>query len=83
MVDRNAVAFPLRLPASLKDIAQDLAEEDGISLNHFITLAVAEKISRLESDLSSGRLCRTRRRGFTVVSGPGEFDGAFAGRDSQ
>ena len=40
--------FPLRLPKSLKESAKALAEKDGISLNHFISLAIAEKISRLE-----------------------------------
>jgi hypothetical protein len=72
MLERHAAAFPLRLPTSLKDAAHDLAQRDGISLNHFITLAVAEKISRLEGDVSSARPCRTRRHGLIVVSGHGE-----------
>lgn len=42
------VGFPLRLSASVRARAQLLATRDGISLNHFISLAVAEKISRLE-----------------------------------
>jgi hypothetical protein len=40
--------FPLRLCDSLKREASRLAEEEQISLNHFIALAVAEKLSRLE-----------------------------------
>jgi HicB-like protein involved in pilus formation len=40
--------FPLRLARSLRESAKALAERDGISLNHFISLAIAEKISRLE-----------------------------------
>ncbi len=48
MNDRNQrISFPLRLAASLKRQAQLLASQDGVSLNHFISLAVAEKISRL------------------------------------
>jgi hypothetical protein len=42
----RAKTFPLRLAVSLRDRASLLAEQDGISLNHFINLAVAEKISR-------------------------------------
>jgi hypothetical protein len=41
--------FPLRLAASLRDHVEKLAALDGVSINHFINLAVAEKISRLES----------------------------------
>jgi len=44
---KQPFSFPLRLAASLKRQAQLLASQDGISLNHFISLAVAERISRL------------------------------------
>jgi hypothetical protein len=40
--------FPLRLSPSMRREANDLAHREGISLNHFISLAVAEKISRME-----------------------------------
>ncbi len=40
--------FPLRLSVSTRQQANDLAHQDGISLNHFISIAVAEKISRME-----------------------------------
>ena len=43
-------AFPLRLAKSVKETASAHARKDGISLNHFINLAVAEKISRLKRD---------------------------------
>lgn len=43
--------FPLRLASSLRSQASNLAHNEGISLNHFISLAVAEKISRMEHDL--------------------------------
>ena len=42
-------SFPLRLGVSLKERAEALAREDGVSLNHFIGLALAEKVSRLEA----------------------------------
>jgi hypothetical protein len=34
----------LNLPASLKAVAERYAERDGVSLNQFIALALAEKI---------------------------------------
>ena len=46
--EKHRTAFPLRLPASIKNMANLLALKDGVSLNYFITVAVAEKISRLE-----------------------------------
>ncbi len=41
--------FALRLPKSLHDHAKLLADADHASLNHFITLAVAEKVSALHT----------------------------------
>jgi hypothetical protein len=42
-------SFPLRLPITMRRQAGDLAQREGLSLNHFISLAVAEKIVRMES----------------------------------
>jgi len=39
--------FPLRLPTSIRRQAGELAKTDDISLNQFIMLAVAEKLSAL------------------------------------
>jgi HicB family len=44
---RERIGFPLRLPKSLKERATLLAHRDGVSLNHFVSQAVAEKVSRL------------------------------------
>jgi hypothetical protein len=41
-------SFPLRLSPSTRQQANDLAHAEGISLNHFISIAVAEKIGRME-----------------------------------
>jgi DNA-binding NarL/FixJ family response regulator len=41
-------SFPLRLPPKIRQRANDLAHRERVSLNHFIGLAVAEKISRLD-----------------------------------
>jgi hypothetical protein len=46
---KHPVGFPLRLAASLRERAKAFAAQDGVSLNHFINLAVAEKVSRLET----------------------------------
>jgi hypothetical protein len=39
----------LRLPDSLHRNLKRVAEADGISVNHFISLAVAEKLSALQT----------------------------------
>ena len=41
-------SFPLRLSPTTRQQANDLAQAEGISLNHFICIAVAEKIGRME-----------------------------------
>lgn len=60
--------FPLRLPASIKRAAEDLAEEDGVSLNQFIASAVAEKVSALRTiDYLATRARRADRAAFRDV----------------
>jgi hypothetical protein len=41
--------YPLKLPASVKNAAAQLAKADGVSLNQFIAAAVAEKVGSLKS----------------------------------
>jgi len=41
--------YPLKLPTSIKKAAQRLAQEDGVSLNQWIAVAVAEKIGVIET----------------------------------
>jgi hypothetical protein len=41
--------YPLKLPLSTKRAAQRLAKEDGVSLNQWIAVAVAEKIGVVET----------------------------------
>jgi hypothetical protein len=53
--ERRRMTFPLRLAVSLRDMAKLFAHRDGVSLNHFISIAVAEKISRLEHETLSER----------------------------
>ncbi len=42
-------SFLLRLPVSVREEATRIAHLEGTSLNHFIALALAEKISRMEA----------------------------------
>ena len=44
--------FRLRLPKSVRDAAKQFAGQEGVSLNHFISLAVAEKITRVKQSTS-------------------------------
>ena len=41
--------YALRLPASLKVVAEEVAREDGTTLNQFIVTAVAEKLAALKT----------------------------------
>ncbi|MHB1642298.1 MAG: hypothetical protein ACYCS8_06515 [Acidithiobacillus sp.] len=48
----NRTSYPLKLPTSIKQAAQRLAQEDGVSLNQWISVAVAEKIGTVETAAS-------------------------------
>jgi hypothetical protein len=41
--------YPLKLPASIKRAAERLAKEDDVSLNQWISAAVAQKIGAVET----------------------------------
>jgi hypothetical protein len=41
--------YSLKLPLSTKNAAQRLAKEDGVSLNQWIAVAVAEKVGVIET----------------------------------
>ena len=45
----SKATYPLKLPLSIKKAAQRLAKEDGVSLNQWIAVAVAEKIGVVET----------------------------------
>jgi hypothetical protein len=42
--------YPLRLQASLMAEARRVAKAEGVSLNHFINVAVAEKVSAVRAE---------------------------------
>ena len=45
----SKVAYPLKMPRSVKEAAARLAKEDGVSLNQFIAVAVAEKVGAIQT----------------------------------
>ena len=45
----NKARVSLHLPASLKAAAEDFARRDGVSLNRFISTAVAQKVGAVEA----------------------------------
>ena len=45
----SRITYPLKLPTSIKKAAQRLAHEDGVSLNQWIAVAVAEKVGSVET----------------------------------
>jgi predicted HicB family RNase H-like nuclease len=48
--------YPLRLPKSLRDEVAGVAKRDGTSINQFIAIAAAEKVSALKTEsFSSSR----------------------------
>ncbi|MYE02260.1 MAG: toxin-antitoxin system HicB family antitoxin [Alphaproteobacteria bacterium] len=61
MSKRTAI-FPLRLPASLKEAVAEASREDGTSINQFVTVAVAEKLSAMKT----ARFFAERRAGADV-----------------
>lgn len=52
---KEANSFPLRLTPTMRLQIEHLAKREGVSLNQFINLAVAEKVMRMEGySLSDG-----------------------------
>ena len=45
----SKASYPLKLPASVKAAAARLAKEDGVSLNQWISVAIAQKIGVVET----------------------------------
>ena len=61
-------ALNLRLPNSIHKHIREIARQDGVSINLFITSAVAEKISALTTeDYVAARAKRARKGAFKKV----------------
>ena len=58
----SKASYPLKLPASVKEAAARLAKEDGVSLNQWIAVAIAQKIGVVEpaSDFLKRRAGKAR-----------------------
>jgi hypothetical protein len=67
-------AYPLKLPNSIKQAAQRLAKEDGVSLNQWISSAVAQKVGSVETaaEFFKRRAARSKGAGLMhfLVSAP-------------
>ncbi len=46
---KKVSVYPLRLPASLKAAVAEISREEGTSINQFVAMAVAEKISAMKT----------------------------------
>lgn len=46
---KKPASYPLRLPVSLKSAIAEISKEEGISINQFVVLAVAEKVSAMKT----------------------------------
>jgi uncharacterized protein (DUF433 family) len=52
---KNMARYPLNLPLELKQEAEALAHEQGVSLNQFLMWTVSEKVAALRSRLNDPR----------------------------
>lgn len=46
---KQTSTYPLRLPASLKAAVVEISREEGTSINQFVAMAVAEKVSAMKT----------------------------------
>jgi hypothetical protein len=64
----RVATFPLRLPVSLKAALEKIAERDGTSMNQFLVIAAAEKISAMETEsFFAERRARADREAFLRI----------------
>jgi hypothetical protein len=41
--------YPLRLPRSIRAGVEHLSKQDGVSINQFVSIAVAEKVAMMQA----------------------------------
>ena len=64
----KTATYPLRLPLSLKAAVEKLAKRDGTSVNQFVVVAVAEKLSAMATaDQFAERRARADMQAFDRV----------------
>jgi hypothetical protein len=59
----SKATYPLKLPLSIKKAAQRLAKEDGVSLNQWIAVAVAQKVGVVETAAEFFKMRSGKRTG--------------------
>jgi predicted transcriptional regulator len=65
-------ALTVRLPDSLHEKVRDLAEEEGVSMNQLVMLAVSEKVTRLDAEAQFAHLDALERFGKAVAEEEGK-----------
>lgn len=45
----NLSTYPLRLPRSIRAGVERLSKQDGVSINQFVSIAVAEKVAMMQA----------------------------------
>jgi predicted transcriptional regulator len=70
-------ALTVRLPDSLHEKLRDLAEEEGISMNQLVMLAVSEKVTRLDAEAQFAHLDALERFGKAVAEEEGKTPDDF------
>ena len=81
---RTSSNYALRLPASLKRAIEEVAREDGTTLNQFIVSAVAEKLAVLKTaDYFAKRAARADFRAFDRLTGSSRSSKAERSRFAQ
>jgi hypothetical protein len=67
-VTTKTSTYPLRLPVSLKAAVEKLSRKDGTSINQFVVVAVAEKVSAMTTaEHFAARRARADLRAFDRI----------------
>ncbi len=65
---KETSTYPLRLPRSLKEAVERLSRQDGTSINQFVAMAVAEKVSAMQTaQFFEDRKARADLRAFDKI----------------
>ena len=62
--------YPLRLPRSIRAGIERLSKQDGISINQFVSIAVAEKLAIMQAETYfAERVARADGAAFDAIMG--------------
>lgn len=48
---RDVTTYPLRLPRSIREGVERMSKQDGVSINQFVSIAVAEKLAVMQAQV--------------------------------